>query len=166
MCHLLLVVSLLHLATLGTFGEPCGDLGQNLALTHTQPQHPPTCVSKNITCTTVKLPLTWTYMVVHIQILTMAATREDPPREPRDPRDPERPTPAPRAIQLTVKYPSFNCLTGRGTPMSSSSHLNKELRYSWRAHMRITKNQTRLQQSLDGEVTRVTRYMHHLTGKP
>ena len=105
MCHLLLVVSLLHLATLGTFGEPCGDLGQNLTLTQTQPQHPPTCVSENVTCTTVKLPLTWTYMVVHIQILTMAAPREGPPRNPRDP---ERPTPAPRAIQLTVKYPSFN----------------------------------------------------------
>ena len=35
----------------------------------------------------------------------MAAPREDPPR---DPRDPDRPVPAPRAIQLTVKYPSFN----------------------------------------------------------
>ena len=32
----------------------------------------------------------------------MAAPREDPPR------DPDRPVPAPRAIQLTVKYPTFN----------------------------------------------------------
>ena len=46
-------------------------------------------------------------MVIHINIFTMAAPREDPPRDPRgDP--PERPVPAPRAIQLTVKYPSFN----------------------------------------------------------
>ena len=53
-------------------------------------------------------------MVVHIQTFTMAAPREDPreknPRgdPPRDPRDPDRPVPAPRAIQLTVKYPTFN----------------------------------------------------------
>ena len=46
-------------------------------------------------------------MVIHINIFTMAAPREDPPRDLRgDP--PERPVPAPRAIQLTVKYPSFN----------------------------------------------------------
>ena len=54
-------------------------------------------------------------MVIHINILTMAAPREDPHRDleedpPRDPRGdpPGRPVPAPRAIQLTVKYPSFN----------------------------------------------------------
>ena len=144
MCHLLLVVSLLHLATLGTFGEPCGDLGQNLTLTHTQPQHPPTCVSGNVTCTTVKLPLTWTYMVVHIQTLTMAAPREDPPRDPGTQKDPPQPQ-GPYSLLSSILP-----LTGRGTPMSSSRHLNKELRYSWRTHMRITKNQTRLQQSLDG----------------
>ena len=46
----------------------------------------------------------------------MAAPRENPHRDtdeedpPRDPREdpPGRPVPAPRAIQLTVKYPSFN----------------------------------------------------------
>ena len=59
--------------------------------------------------------LNWTSMVIHINILTMAAPREDPHRDleedpPRDPRGdpPGRPVPAPRAIQLTVKYPSFN----------------------------------------------------------
>ena len=105
MLHLLLVVSLLHLATLGTFGEPCGKLGQNHTLTHTQPQHTLASASENVTCTTAKPQLNWTYMVIHIHIFTMAAPREDPPR---DPRDPDRPVPAPRAIQLTVKYPSFN----------------------------------------------------------
>ena len=34
---------------------------------------------------------------------------EEPREEPREPREPkEKPVPAPRAIQLTVKYPSFN----------------------------------------------------------
>ena len=42
-------------------------------------------------------------MVIHIKVFTMAAPREDPRGDP-----PERPVPAPRAIQLTVKYPSFN----------------------------------------------------------
>ena len=48
-------------------------------------------------------------MVIHINILTMAAPREDLHRDPEDdpPRDsrgdpPGRPVPAPRAIQLTV----------------------------------------------------------------
>ena len=46
-------------------------------------------------------------MIIHIEVFTMAAPREDPRGNPRgDP--PERPVPAPRAIQLTVKYPSFN----------------------------------------------------------
>ena len=50
-------------------------------------------------------------MVIHIEVFTMAAPREDPREDPRgNPRGdpPERPVPAPRAIQLTVKYPSFN----------------------------------------------------------
>ena len=41
----------------------------------------------------------------------MAAPRENPREDPhRDPEEdpPGRPVPAPRAIQLTVKYPSFN----------------------------------------------------------
>ena len=42
-------------------------------------------------------------MVIHIKVFTMAAPREDPRGDP-----PERPVPAPRAMQLTVEYPSFN----------------------------------------------------------
>ena len=86
-------------------------------------------------------------MVIHINILTMAAPREDPHRDPEEdpPRDPRgdppgRPVPAPRAIQLTVKYPSFNW---EGNTHEQFKTLNKGLKYSWRAHMRITKNQTR-----------------------
>ena len=86
----------------GTLGEPCGETVQTHKLTQTLPQHTP--VSDNVT--TQQSHLTWTYMVIHINIFTMAAPREDLPRDPRgDP--PERPVPAPRAIQLTVKYPSF-----------------------------------------------------------
>ena len=47
-------------------------------------------------------------MVIHIEVFTMAAPRKDPREDPRgNPRGdpPERPVPAPRAIQLTVKYP-------------------------------------------------------------
>ena len=51
------------------------------------------------------------------------------------------PTPAPRAIQLTVKYPTFNW--DQGDPISSSIGLNIELRFSWRALMRTIKTQTR-----------------------
>ena len=50
-------------------------------------------------------------MVIHIHICTMAAPREDPPKDPREARDPARggdpPVLAPRAIHLTVKYPTF-----------------------------------------------------------
>ena len=100
----LLLAILLYLASLGTLGEPCGETVQIHTLTQTSPQHAPTYISSNVT---------WTYMVIHIHILTMAAPREDPPRDPRgdpprEPRDPDRPVPAPRVIQLTVKYPSFN----------------------------------------------------------
>ena len=132
----LLLAILLHLASLGTLGEPCGETVQIHTLTQTSPQHAPTYISSNVT---------WTYMVIHIHILTMAAPREDPPRDPRgdpprEPRDPDRPVPAPRAIQLSSTHP----LTGRGTPMNSSRPLGKGQRYSWRAHMKIIKNQTRL----------------------
>ena len=109
----LLPVILLHLASLGTLGVPCGKTVKSHTVTQTTPQHAPTYISDNVTSATPQL--TWNYMVIHIQIFTMAAPREDPPRErdprgdpPRDPRDPDRPVPAPRAIQLTAKYPSFN----------------------------------------------------------
>ena len=82
-------------------------------------------------------------MIIHIEVFTMAAPREDPREDPRgNPRGdpPERPVPAPRAIQLTVKYPSFNSLRP----------LNKGQKYLSKAHMKITNSQTRLQQSLVG----------------
>ena len=101
MLYLLLLASLLHLAALGTLGEPCGETVQTHKLTQALPQFNP--VSDNVT----QSYLTWTYMVIHIKILTMVAPRKDLPRDPRgDP--PERPVLAPRAIQLTVKFPSFN----------------------------------------------------------
>ena len=42
-------------------------------------------------------------MVIHIKVFTMAAPREDPRGTHL-----KGLSPAPRAIQLTVKYPSFN----------------------------------------------------------
>ena len=142
MLYLLLLASLLHVPALGVLGEPCGETVQTHTLTQALTQTNPT--NGNVTQT---YQLNWTSMVIHINILTMAAPREDPHRDPEEdpPRDPRgdppgRPVPVPRAIQLTVKYPSFNW---EGIPMSSLKLLNKELKYSWRAHMRITKNQTR-----------------------
>ena len=142
MLYLLLLASLLHVPALGVLGEPCGETVQTHTLTQTPPQ--PNPINGNVTQT---YHLTWSSMVVHINILTMAAPREDPHRDPEEdpPRDPRgdppgRPVPAPRAIQLTVKYPSFNW---EGNTHSSLKLLNKGLKYSWRAHMRIIKNQTR-----------------------
>ena len=110
MLYLLLLASLLHVPALGVLGEPCGETVQIHTLTQTPTQTNPT--NGNVTQT---YHLSWTSMVIHINILTMAAAREDPHRDPeedptRDPRGdpPGRPVPAPRAIQLTVKYPSFN----------------------------------------------------------
>ena len=74
MLYLLLLASLLNLAALGTLGEPCGETVQIHTLTQTLPQHTP--VSDNVT--TQQSHLTWTYMVIHINIFTMAAPREDP----------------------------------------------------------------------------------------
>ena len=110
MLYLLLLASLLHVPALGVLGEPCGETVQIHTLTQTLTQTNPT--NGNVTQT---YHLSWTSMVIHINILTMAAPREDPHRDPeedptREPRGdpPGRPVPAPRAIQLTVKYPSFN----------------------------------------------------------
>ena len=88
-------------------------------------------------------------MVINIHILTMAAPREDPPRgdPPREPRDPDRPVPAPRAIQLTVKYPSFNW---EGNTHEQFKTFKQRTEILIEGHMKIIKNQTRLQQSLDG----------------
>ena len=150
MLYLLLLASLLHVPALGVLGELCGETVQTHTLTQVSTQTNPT--NGNVTQT---YHLNWTSMVIHINIFTMAAPREDPHRDPRvdphgdpeedPPRDPRgdppgRPVPAPRAIQLTVKYPSFKW---GGTPMNNSKPLNKGLKYSWKAHMRITKNQTR-----------------------
>ena len=102
MLYLLLLASLLHVPALGVLGEPCGETVQTHTLTQTLPQ--PSPVNGNVN-------LTWICMVIHIKVLTMAAPREDPREDPRgNPRGhpPERSVPAPRAIQLTVKYPSFN----------------------------------------------------------
>ena len=110
MLYLLLLASLLHVLALGVLGEPCGETVQTHTLTQTSPQ--PNPINGNVTQT---YHLNWTSMVIHINILIMAAPREDPHRDPEEdpPRDPRgeppgRPVPAPRAIQLTVKYPSFN----------------------------------------------------------
>ena len=110
MLYLLLLASLLHVPAFGVLGEPCGETVQTHTLTQTLSQ--PNPIDGNDTQT---YHLTWTSMVIHINILTMAAPRGDPHRDPEEdpPRDPRgdppgRPVPAPRAIQLTVKYPSFN----------------------------------------------------------
>ena len=142
MLYLLLLASLLHVPALGVLGQPCGETVKTHTLTQTLTQPNP---NGNVTQTYHHL--NWTSMVIHINILTMAAPREDPPRDPdedpaRDPRGdpPGRPVPAPRAIQLTVKYPSFKW---EGNTHEQFKTLNKGLKYSWKAHMRITRNKTR-----------------------
>ena len=80
---------------LGVLGKPCGETVKIHTLTQTSTQTNP---NGNVTQT---YHLNWTSMVIHINILTMAAPREDPREDP--PRDPEgdppgRPVPAPRAI--------------------------------------------------------------------
>ena len=109
MLYLLLLAILVHVPALGVLGKPCGQTVKTHTLTQTLTQTNP---NGNVTQT---YHLNWTSMVIHINILTMAAPREDPHRDleedpHRDPRGdpPGRPVPAPRAIQLTVKYPSFN----------------------------------------------------------
>ena len=105
MLYLLLLASLLHVPTLGVLGQPCGQTVKTHTLTQTLIQTNP---NGNVTQT---YHLNWTSMVIHVNILTMAAPRENPHRDTdeedpaRDPRGdpPGRPVPAPRAIQLTVK---------------------------------------------------------------
>ena len=67
MLYLLLLASFLHLAALGILGEPCGETVQIHTLTQTLPQHAPTIASDNVT--TAQSQLTWTYIVIHINIL-------------------------------------------------------------------------------------------------
>ena len=85
MLSLLLLASLLHVPALGVLGQPCRETVQTHTLTQTSPQ--PSPVNDNVTQT---YHLTWTCMVIHINILTMAAPREDPHRDPVEdpPRDP------------------------------------------------------------------------------
>ena len=137
MLYLLLLASLLHLPALGVLGEPCGETVQTHTLTQTLPQSNP--VNDNVT----QLNLTWTCTVTHIKVFTMAAPREDPRGDPS-----ERPVPAPRATQLTVKYPSFNW--EGNTHKQFKTFTAKDRDTHGRAHMKITRNQTRLQQSLVG----------------
>ena len=49
------------------------------------------------------------------------------------------PRSTPRAIQLTVKYPTFNW--DQGDPHEQLKWLNIELKYSWRDPMRIIRIQ-------------------------
>ena len=82
MLYLLLLASLLHVPALGVLGKPCGETVQIHTLTQTPTQTNP--VHGNVTQTH------WTSMVIHINILTMAAPKEDLHRDPGDdpPRDP------------------------------------------------------------------------------
>ena len=75
MLYLLLLASLLHVPALGVLGEPCGETVEIHTLTQVSTQTNP--VNGNVTQTH------WTPMVIHINILTMAAPREDPYRGPR-----------------------------------------------------------------------------------
>ena len=100
----LLAVSLIQLASSGELWDLCGDLRETHTLTHTQTNGTQSAVS-NVTHTNTHPQLNVTHIQPHI-ILTdtlMATPREDPPREIV-----ERLIPTSRAIQLTVKYPSFN----------------------------------------------------------
>ena len=86
MLYLLLLAILLHVPALGVLGKPCGETVKIHTLTQTSTQTNPT--NGNVTQT---YHLNWTSMVIHINILTMAAPREDPHRDleedpPRDPR--------------------------------------------------------------------------------
>ena len=85
MLYLLLLAILLHVPALGVLGEPCGQTVKLHTLTQTLTQTNP---NGNVTQT---YHLNWTSMVIHINILTMAAPREDPTRDldedpPEDPR--------------------------------------------------------------------------------
>ena len=85
------LVTIYYLVPLGTLGVSLGNSSNFHTLTHITPQHAPTYTN-----------IHWYCMVIQFQTHTMADPAEDPPR------DPDRPVPAPRAIQLTVKYPTFN----------------------------------------------------------
>ena len=121
MLYLLLLASLLHVPALGVLGELCGQTVKTHTLTQTLTQTNP---NGNVIQT---YHLNWTSIVLHINILSMAAPRENPHRDPGDdphrdpeedpPRDPRgdppgRPVPAPRAIQLTASKPLACASTG------------------------------------------------------
>ena len=63
---------------------------------------------------------------------------EEPTEEPK-----EKPVPAPRAIQLTVKYPSFNW---EGNTHEQFKTFKQRTEILMEGHMRITRNLIRLQQ--------------------
>ena len=103
----LLAVSLIQLASSGELWDLCGDLRETHTLTQVQPNGTQSAVS-NGTHTIIHPQLNTTYIQLHIihkytYICRLMATPGGDP-----PRDPERNIIAPRAIQLTVKYPSFN----------------------------------------------------------
>ena len=85
MLYLLLLASLLHVPALGVLGKPFWETVKTHTLTQTPTQTNPT--NGNVTQT---YHLNWTSLVIHINILTMAAPRENPHRDPEDdpPRDP------------------------------------------------------------------------------
>ena len=85
------LVTIYYLVPLGTLGVSLGNSSKFHTLTHITPQHAPTYTN-----------IHWYCMVIQFQTYTIAEPAEDPPR------DPDRPVSAPRAIQLTVKYPTFN----------------------------------------------------------
>ena len=75
MLYLLLLAILLHVPALGVLGKPCGQTVKTHTLTQTLTQTDP---NGNVTQT---YHLNSTSMVIHINILTMAAPREDPHRD-------------------------------------------------------------------------------------
>ena len=82
----------------GLWGNLCGESNTNQI--NVDPNTAPVAnpVSDNVT----QLHLTWTYMVIHIKVLTMAEPYGGNTQGPKG-DTPERPVSAPRAIQLTVK---------------------------------------------------------------
>ena len=91
MLYLLLLVILLHVPALGVLGQPCGETVKTHTLTQTLTQTNP---NGNVTQT---YHLNWTSIVLHLNILNMAAPREDPHRDPEEaPRRRGGPTQGPK----------------------------------------------------------------------
>ena len=87
----LLLVTLFHLAPLGTLGVSLGNSSNFHTLSNVTTQHAPTCLSIH------------GFNIAIQNHIMDDDIEEEPIEEPK-----EKPVPAPRAIQLTVKYPSFN----------------------------------------------------------